>query len=268
MKKLRIGCLNDLGGGKQCPPSTTGFSSVHAVVKYHGLPITPGSAAAVVAQAGHVFVSRAHPGQLGTAIEFSQSFALDNGAFPAWKSGVPILDWAPYYDWVGGILRMPHCDFAVVPDVIDGSASDNDALLREWPFPRWSGAPVWHMHEKFDRLERIASEWPRICIGSSGQYSKVGTLDWDVRMAQAMCVLCDANGFPRVKIHGLRMLNPKVFTRYPLSSADSTNIGRNINLDTAWRGTYLPPTKEARARVMRERIEFHNSPPRWGFNID
>ena len=59
------------------------------------------------------------------------------------------------------------------------------------------------------------------------------------------------------------MLNPEVFTRLPLASADSTNIGQNIGIDQAWRGNYMPPTKEARAQVMRERIEAHNGLTHW-----
>jgi hypothetical protein len=42
---------------------------------------------------------------------------------------------------------VPACDFAVVPDVIDGTEADNDALLTEWPLGWFFGAPVWHMHE-------------------------------------------------------------------------------------------------------------------------
>lgn len=40
---------------------------------------------------------------------------------------------------------------------------------------------------------------------------------------------------------------------------------QNIGKDQNWRGTYLPATKEARAQVMRGRIEAHNAPPRWDF---
>jgi hypothetical protein len=63
------------------------------------------------------------------------------------------------------------------------------------------------------------------------------------------------------------MLNPDIFTRLPFASADSTNIGRNIGIDQAWKGTYQPPTKEARADVMRARIEANNAPVRWGFIV-
>jgi len=237
------------------------------VIPYHGLPITPCTAAVAAVQGGHAFVSFAHPEQLGTAIAVCQSFALDNGAFPAWKAKRPIVDWSPFYAWASGAMRVPTCDFAVIPDVIDGDEEANDALLAEWPLPKWFGVPVWHMHESLNRLRRLSSgEWPRVAIGSSGQFAVVGNDRWWVRMSQAMRALCDDAGRPRVRLHGLRMLNPRVFTRLPFASADSTNIGRNIGIDKNWAtGVYLPPTKEARAMVMRHRIESHNAPPAWCF---
>lgn len=233
------------------------------MIHYHGLPITPETAAAQVMQAGHGFVSYAHSGQLGIATALCQSFAVDNGAFSAWRVGNAVTDWTAFYEWAADAQRIPSCDFAVVPDVIDGSEADNDALLSEWPLGRFFGAPVWHMHESLDRLERLSANWHRVCIGSSGEYATVGNAAWWARIAQAMSVVCDGQGRPLVKLHGLRMLNPAVFTRLPFASADSTNIGRNIGIDQAWRGTYTPPTKEARAAVMRARIESQNAPARW-----
>jgi len=235
------------------------------VKKYHGLPITPATAAAKAVDGGHAFVSFAHPEQLGVAVEVCQSFALDCGAFSAWRSGKPVTDWAAYYAWAAACKLIPSCDFAVVPDVIDGGEADNDALLAEWPLPRWFGAPVWHMHESFARLERLASAWPLICIGSSGEYATIGTAAWWCRMGQAMRVVCDDAGQPLVRMHGLRMLDPQIFSRLPFASADSTNIAQNIGIDKAWTGTYTPPTKEMRAAVMRSRIESFNAPARWGF---
>ncbi len=237
------------------------------MIHYHGLPITPATAAVRAVDAGHAFVSYAHSDQLGVAVEVCQSFAIDNGAFSAWKKGEPVRDWSGFYEWAAACKRIPSCDFAVVPDVIDGSESDNDALLAEWPLPRWFGAPVWHMHESMDRLERLASTWPRVCIGSSGEFASIGTAAWWGQIARAMRVVCNDDGEPLVKLHGLRMLNPEVFTRLPFASADSTNIGRNIGIDQAWRGTYSPPTKEARVDVMRARIESQNAPPTWGFIV-
>ena len=237
------------------------------MIHYHGLPITPDTAAVAAVSGGHAFVSFAHASQLGVAAQVCQSFALDNGAFSAWKRGEPVRDWGPYFEWAAAGQRIPACDFAVIPDVIDGDEAANDALVAEWPLPRWFGAPVWHMHESLTRLERLASAWPRVCIGSSGEFATIGTASWWGQMARAMRVVCDDDGRPMCKLHGLRMLDPAIFGRLPFASADSTNIGRNIGIDQAWRGTYTPPTKEARAAVMRQRIESNNAPARWAFDV-
>lgn len=233
------------------------------MIHYHGLPITPDTVAVEAIKGGHAFVSFAHPGQLGLAIAAAQSFALDNGAFSAWMSGQPVTDWSAYYAWVQGVARHAACDFAIIPDCIDGGEADNDALLAEWPHGKYLGVPVWHLHESLERLERLAADYPRIALGSSGEFASVGTPRWWNRMAEVMRVLCDDEGYPLVRIHGLRMLNPDVFGRLPFASADSTNIGRNVGIDSHWKGTYTPPTKAARAALMRARIESVNAPARW-----
>lgn len=231
------------------------------MIHYHGLPITPDSCAVEALRASHAFISFVAPEQLGLAVEACQSFAIDNGAFSAWRAGRAVSDWRPYYAWARDCMRIPSCDFAVIPDVIDGDEAANDALVSEWPLPRWFGAPVWHMHESTTRLSRLAQQWPRICIGSSGEFSHVGDAKWWGRMGQAMHLLCDDDGYPMCRLHGLRMLDPAVFTRLPLASADSTTIGRNVGIDSRWTGAYTPPTKGARAALLRARIEAHNAPP-------
>lgn len=235
------------------------------MIHYHGLPITPMTAAEVAVRAGHAFVSFAHPGQMGLAVAMSQSFAVDNGAFSAWRAGKPIADWTKYYEFAEAAKRQPACDFAVIPDEIEGSEGDNDDLIAEWPLPKWFGAPVWHLHESFSRLERLADRFPRVCLGSSGEFAQIGTDQWWRRMHEAMRVICDDAGQPRCRLHGLRMLDPRIFGRFPFASADSTNIGRNIGIDQAWSGPYAPPTKESRVQLMRARIESVNAPAAYDF---
>lgn len=228
------------------------------------MPITPLPVARRAVNAGHAFVSHRYRQQLDLVLEICQSFAVDNGAFSAWKTGQPIMDWSEYYRWVDDVSRYPSFDFAVIPDVIDGTEADNDALLEQWPWRTVAtklhlGAPVWHMHESIERLRRLAEQWPRICIGSSGEYATVGNQKWWAKMLQAIYAICDDTGRPICKVHGLRMLNPKVFSNLPLSSADSTNIARNVGIDANWKGTYTPASREMRAEVMRERIELKQS---------
>jgi hypothetical protein len=232
------------------------------VLHYHGTPVTPQTVGAIVLRGRHAFVSWADPRDLGLVSDICASFAIDNGAFGAWRSGKPITDWAPYYEWAGAVLRHPACDWAVIPDVIDGNEADNDALIREWPHGL-RGVPVWHLHESLDRLARLAADWPRVALGSSGEWATPGTLGWWDRMARALPVVCDSEGRPLVKLHGLRMLRPEIVSRVPLASADSTNTARNHGLDEKWAGPYEPPTLEARAVVLAERIESVQSPARW-----
>lgn len=177
-----------------------------------------------------------------------------------------VEDWAPYYEWVAELHRYPVFDFAVIPDVIDGDEAANDALLSAWPWREtapWVGAPVWHLHESLDRLEHLALSWPRVCLGSSGKFAQIGTSHWWQRMVEAMDVVCDRSGRPVCKLHGLRMLNPDVFSCFPFASADSTNIARNVGIDSKWTGSYTPPSKESRAQVMRDRIESRQSLILW-----
>lgn len=237
------------------------------MIHYHGLPITPQTAAVRAISCGHAFVSWRYPDQLGIAIECAASFALDNGAFSAWRSGRPVEDWSGYYDWVREFSAAPGFDFAVIPDVIDGDERANDRLCEQWPFPVWMGAPVWHMHESLTRLAMLISNWPRVCIGSSGAWHMPGTLSWWARMTEALAVICDEEGKPACRLHGLRMLDPAIYTRIPFASADSTNIAKNVGIDSAWKGTYTPMCKEARAAVLRERIESQQSPRLWSPDV-
>jgi len=230
------------------------------MIHYHGTPC--GATREDVARflnGRHALISFYRPEDIGTAAAVCQSFCIDNGAFSAWKNGHAVLDWAPYYEFCEQWYRHPAFDWAIIPDVIDGSEDDNDALLDEWP-SHLEGIPVWHMHESLERLDRLC-KWPRMAFGSSGQWATVGTDGWWHRMSEAMEVMC-VDGKPRTKSHGLRMLDPAVFTKLPLSSADSTNAVRNSSSYSRF-GMYQPPNASTRMAIIAERIEAHQSAAVW-----
>lgn len=226
--------------------------------------MTPSSEMLKAFAAKHAMVSFEHPEQIEIAAEICQSIVLDNGAFTAWKQKKQ-YDFAGYADWAKNWIRHPAVDWCVIPDKIDGDEYDNDNLLVEWELPKAVSVPVWHMHESIERLERLM-EYPRIALGSSGQFADVGNSQWWSRMSEAMEVLCDSDGFPLVKLHGLRMLDPGIFSKLPLTSADSCNVARNVGIDQKWKGTYLPQSKHVRALILMERIERHASAFRWSKN--
>lgn len=233
------------------------------MIHYHGGPIWPVAAAHRAWKARHAFISFWRPEQVALAASICQSFGIDNGAFSAWRAGTPICDWSAFYEFVARWRRHPGFDFAIVPDVIGGSEAENDALADQWQFPLHESAVVWHVNESVERLVRLARTWPRVCIGSSGDYDVSKPRKFLERMHEVLPHIVDDEGYPVCKLHGLRMLNPAIFAHLPLASADSTNVARNIGIDQAWRGTYQPASKELRAAVLVERIEQMNGTCRY-----
>jgi len=224
-----------------------------------------GDLTAMSLAAKHVFISYAHSGATELAVELCQSFALDNGAYSAWKSGKE-FDLEGYAEYVDHWSGHPAFDFCVMPDVIDGDENDNARMRAAWfkYSDHWKrSAPVWHMHEPLEVLRDLVNFAERVCIGSSGEFSIVGSNGWWGRMSEAMEIACDEQGRPKAKLHGLRMLDPTIFSHLPLASADSTNVARNCGIDKSWNGPYAPKSPKARALVMMERIESHASSSRW-----
>jgi hypothetical protein len=164
---------------------------------------------------------------------------LDNGAFSAWRSGVP-MDIDGFVRWAADICdRCPQA-VVVVPDVIDGDELANDdmrldfsgAMLEAGVFiPAERMMMVWHMHESLDRLTGlIEGGYHYIAIGSSGQYAKTGTPEWHARIREAFDHVerfcADSEGaYVRPWIHMMRAQSEA--HRYPFDSADSCSLAVN-----------------------------------------
>lgn len=231
------------------------------MIHYHGTPIGGSRQdAARFLMGRHALVPFPRKDDLGIVAEACQSFVFDNGAFSVWKRGA-VLDVEGYVRWVEEWHKHPGFDWALIPDVIDGDEGANDQLLYEWP-EHLPGVPVWHLHESIDRLERLSDKYRTVALGSSGTWSMPGTPGWWKRIDQAMTSICDEHGRPKCRLHGLRMLDPNIFGRLPLASADSTNAAVNCGSVTRF-GMYTPATSSQRAAVIADRIEIHNSAPVW-----
>lgn len=191
-------------------------------VHYHGLPLTP-TVMALDLAGRNVCISYATKinSQVEMCLELMQSIMFDNGAFSFYRDGRE-LDLNGYYDWIEPNLGHPH--WAVVPDVIDGTVEQQRNLLKTWPYSKNLGAAVWHLGLPLDYLKELADEWPRICLGSSGEYWDIGSSKWKRRMDEASNVIQGMYNPPWV--HGLRMLNQAPKYGW-LASADSVNVSRN-----------------------------------------
>ena len=112
------------------------------------------------------------------------------------------------------------------------------------------------MHESPNRLVRLADEWPLVCLGSSGEYAKIGDARWHERMTEAMNLLC-GDGPPPCALHMLRGLAVSRSGAYPFASADSSSIAQNH----AGNNTRATPPKDVRR--MADNIDAHQTPARW-----
>ena len=199
---------------------------------YHGTPFGGTRVAAIqFARRRFLFVPWLRTELLDVAMEVSAGFACDNSAFSFWSTGEK-PKWKRYADWVLSLHQHPKFDWAIIPDVVEGTEDENNDLIAKWhkwlpPRVAMEGVPVWHMHESLRRLAWLIDHYNRIAIGSSGRWPTPGREGWHERMAEAMGVLCDDQGRPKVKIHGLRMLSVDIVEQYPFASCDSTNCARN-----------------------------------------
>ncbi len=232
------------------------------MIRYHGGPITPNTAAIEAWRDGHAMISFANPQQVELAFEYAGDVAIDNGAFSLWGDGKRV-DVDEYRAFVDLWRKHPAFGWCVIPDIIDGSEEENDYLIHSWPLAPAISVPVWHLHESLAKLDWLASEYARVAIGSSGEFADIGTPRWKKRISEAMAIVCDAAGYPVTRLHGLRQMDNDVTSNVPYASVDSCNIARNIGIDSAWNGTYSPRSKDVRALVMRDRIAHHAACSRW-----
>lgn len=235
------------------------------MIHYHVVGYGPLADTARWIAGRHALVSYLNDQYFDTVFPLVQSFVLDNGAYAAWRSDTP-FDYDAFVRTCLRWHRHPAFDWAVVPDVIDGDEAENDAFLRAWP-DEIRGVPVWHMHESLDRLVRLGHEWPYVALGSSGSVSHPGSRAWWLRMTEAMTALCDDEGRPPCRLHGLRMMREDIIERLPLSSADSATACRSSrhHADNPRCGKAVLGVKShrVRAEILALRLESVQSAERW-----
>ena len=232
------------------------------MIHFHGTPMSGTRIGAQKFMQGgrNVLISFARPEQLDLAQKYSKSYVLDNGAFTTWKLGLE-FDPHKYMNWVVKQKDNQRLKWALIPDKIDGNEKDNDALIDLWLKTGVAvhGVPVWHYHESIDRLLSLCKHFKIVALGSSGDYLNPGTQKWWARTVEVMNAVCP-DGSPMTKLHGLRMLDPKIFSHLPLHSADSTNAAQNgqakacmLGLEHTWQGS----------TVIAWKVESHDSRTHW-----
>lgn len=223
------------------------------MLKYHGTPLTPNDVFDEVMPTRNCLIPFPRPQNIKRAKEKCEKIIIDNGAFTIWNKG-GVIDWGKFYNFVE--KHINDIEMFFIPDVIDGTEEENDALIVQY-LMRYIGdherkcVPIWHLNESLERLERLVDTFDYIAIGSAGEYRKIGTPKWFKKMDAAMRVICCEDGYPKVKVHMLRCLNPDIFIHFPFYSGDSTTLAQNHQRD-GW-------------QTIVNRIEKYDSPDRYQF---
>ncbi|CAM0041880.1 queuine tRNA-ribosyltransferase [Vibrio phage K394] len=221
---------------KVCRGDLTRIDAINSMVSthYHGGPMWGGEECFnTLYKNSSVLVSFSRPEQLKKVIKVASDVVLDNGAFPNWKNAKRknlIVDWDAYwtkfYMWI--LAHIGSINWFVAPDVIEGTEEENDELLSRIPSSlKHKAVPVWHSVESIDRLVRLCEQWPRVAIGLCGPHEKTMSKPAQDRLEEAFKAIYIDRDID-VKIHGLRMLDGRVLGKFPLDSADSTNVSINV----------------------------------------
>jgi len=200
----------------------------------------------------HFCVSFAADHDLAACLRIGQSVMFDNGAFSIWRKGGR-LDVRAYYEWLAPNLVPPN--WAVVPDEIDGSIEAQYALLSTWPrqvFGYENSAAVFHLHMPLPHLHFLCNAYPKVCLGSSGEFADIGSAAWCRRMDAIFNALACRRVMPW--IHGLRMLG-HAGGPWPMASADSTNVAQNFKRDGGCAECKAGPIDAIQPKARRRRPE-------------
>lgn len=236
------------------------------MIKYHGTPLGGTKLDAIKFLKGrHALISFAHQGQTAEVLECCESFCLDNGAFTVWKTTGGGIDVPAYTKWVDSLATHPSFDFALIPDVIGGAIEENDALIDSWESEHLS-VPVFHLGEPVDRFFMLAKKFKKVAFGSTDLWARNGSKAWWANMANLMDDITDSRGVLPVKVHGLRMLDVKLFQYLPLHSGDSTNAGVNGHL--CMKGGIHPSIERWQGNErIAQKIEAYQSASCWNREI-
>ena len=141
---------------------------------------------------------------------------LDSGAFTVYTKKVKI-DIQEYIEFL--YKNKDKLDVYCNLDVID----DVEATWKNFEIMKKAGLdplPVFHPGEDFKYLRRCL-EYDYFCIGTGATIpSKNKRTEF---LDKAFSIICEKDGYPQAKVHGLGMTDFELMRRYPFFSVDSSS---------------------------------------------
>lgn len=156
---------------------------------------------------------------------------IDSGAFSAWTQKKTV-DLDAYCEYVHALKDK--CDHYVNLDVIPGEFGriptpeeaakaaqdgwDNMVYMQQQGL---DPMPVFHQGDDFKWLARMIEEgYDYIGISPANDRTTNQRIEW---LDDVFSVICNEDGLPMVRTHGLAATSPKILRRYPWYSCDSTS---------------------------------------------
>lgn len=161
---------------------------------------------------------------------------LDSGAFSAFTQGVEI-DIRGYCEYIKRNRDILLVDNGVVvASVLDGIGDpvktwQNQKRMEDAGAPP---LPCFHYGEPEEALEYYIANYDYITIGGMVPIAKPQLRVWLDRIWSKY--LTDANGLPRLRVHGFGLTRVDLMQRYPWYSVDSSSWVQNANNG----GIYIP----------------------------
>jgi hypothetical protein len=151
------------------------------------------------------------------SMETKVDLFLDSGAFSAFTQKVTI-DINEYIDFIK--THKDHLEVYANLDVIgDPRATWKNQMIMERA--GLNPLPCFHYGDDMKWLERYLNNYDYIAFGGMVPISTPALSKWlDTLFGD---FICDANGIPKVKIHGFGLTSLRLMLRYPWYSVDSTS---------------------------------------------
>lgn len=155
---------------------------------------------------------------------------LDSGAFSAYTLG-KVIDINAYCDYI-----KTNADIIEVASVLDGIGDpmltyQNQCVMEQQGV---KPLPCFHWGEDERWLEYYVANYEYITLGGMVPHSSAENKVWLDRIWSKY--LCDADGRPKLKVHGFGMTSIPLMTRYPWYSVDSSSW-----VQIAFRGAIILP---------------------------
>ena len=177
----------------------------------------------------------------------NEKLFLDSGAFSAWtqQGAINLEEYIGYIKKNSHLLRA-YFNLDVLPgvrgqkrssEIIEVAARQSYTNLKKMKRAGLTPIPVFHQGDRMYWLERMLIDAePYIALATEKNKDWDGNVDW---LDRVFSLLVDAEGLPRMKVHGLGIAGYRMLRRYPWTTCDASSWA----MSAAYGSVNIPPNR-------------------------